>query len=295
MLLALALVLATDTTVTRPVIVAPAETVSVSIHGTGRTVVFLPGLFGCAFGFRQVTPPLVAAGYRTVVIEPLGVGRSTRSRNADYSLAAQAVRVAAALDSLGIEDAILVPHSVSGGIAFRIAARRPDLVAGIVSLEGGPIEEGTTSGFRFFMRFARLIKLFGGEELIRNRVYASLHASSGNPDWVTSEVVEGYTADATRDLDATVDALQGMADAEEPYQLQPELAAIDNPVHLMLGGADHANGVPDGEIAMLQDVLTSFTVETVPEAGHFIFEEAPDAVVAAVQRLSAALGRPRAR
>src|SRR5215213_3303729 len=77
--------------------VAPAESLRVTAAGTGSVVVLLPGLFGSAFGYRHLLALLPAAGYRAVVIEPLGIGGSPRPRGADYSLTAQAERIAAAL------------------------------------------------------------------------------------------------------------------------------------------------------------------------------------------------------
>ncbi len=76
----LALVLAADTAAAFAVPVAPAESLWVSVSGSGEPVVLVPGLFGSGFGYRQLIPRLNHAGYRTIVVEPLGVGRSARSR-----------------------------------------------------------------------------------------------------------------------------------------------------------------------------------------------------------------------
>src|SRR5512142_3509731 len=74
---------------------APAESIHVVAAGAGQPLVLVPGLFGSVYGFRKIIPPLVAAGYRVIVVEPLGVGTSARPQRADYSLAAQSERVAA--------------------------------------------------------------------------------------------------------------------------------------------------------------------------------------------------------
>lgn len=292
-MLLLALLLVADTsTTTLCILVAPAETVAVAIAGQGEPVVFVPGLFGSAFGFRRVKPLFVEAGYQVVIVEPLGIGRSSRPRHADYSLTAQAARIAAVLDTLGIETAIVVAHSIGGSIAFRLAVQRPDLVAGIVSLEGGPAERATTSGFRFAMRFSRILRVFGGRDLIRSQVYQNLRASSGDASWVSEEVVDGYTAGAARDLDATIDAFKGMAESREPWTLVSTLARIMSPVRMLLGTARHKSGPRPEEITLLRDSLPSFAVDSVPDVGHFIFEERPEAVLGAVQRLDVALDSP---
>src|SRR2546426_1510347 len=63
--------------------VAPTESLSVETAGRGAPVVLIPGLFGSAFGFRKLVPLLVGAGYRTIVIEPLGVGASARPERSE--------------------------------------------------------------------------------------------------------------------------------------------------------------------------------------------------------------------
>src|SRR5205809_7873337 len=157
----LALALVADTVHTFSLALSPAESVAVTVTGTGDPVVLVPGLFGSAFGYRAVIPLLTDAGYRAIVVEPLGIGTSARPEHADYSLTAQADRVAAALDRLGVGDVIVVAHSVGAAIAYRLAYRRPDLVRGIVSLDGGPADAATTRGFRRAIQLAPGINVLG--------------------------------------------------------------------------------------------------------------------------------------
>jgi len=271
----------------RYVAVAPAESLRVTIEGAGAPVILVPGLFGSAFGFRRVVPLFVEAGWRTIVVEPLGVGGSARPERADYSLTAQAARVAAVLDSLGVRHAVLVAHSVGGSIALRLAVARPDLVAGIVSLEGGPAEAAATPGFRRAMSFAPWIKLFGGMRLIRGQIHRYLAAASGDPAWVTDEVVAGYTAGAAADLGATLKAFIGMAAAREPQALRPRLAEVRCPVRLLVGAVPHQGAVPQRELDLLAAELPRFAIDSISGAGHFAHEERPEAVLEAVMHLRA--------
>src|SRR2546425_9077808 len=277
---------------------APAESVQVTVGGAGDPVVLIPGLFGSAFGYRSVLPRLVDAGYRTIVIEPLGIGASARPEHADYSLPAKADRVAAALALLGVSDAIVIAHSVGAAIAYRAPFRGPILVGAIVSLEGGPAEAATTRGFRRAIQLAPWIKLFGGTRLVRAKVRRGLIAASGDTTWVTDQVVDGYTAGAARDLDGTLKAYLAMAQARERERLAPHLGEIRCPVRLVVGTVGRGSGVSPEEVATLAGLLRSFAVDTVPGAGHFLYEEQPAAVVAAVNRLHAGdearLARPAA-
>jgi pimeloyl-ACP methyl ester carboxylesterase len=120
--------------------VAPAETLAVSVTGTGPVIVLLSGPIGSAYTWRHVIPALAAAGYQIVTIDPLGMGRSGRPRHADYTLEAQAERVRATLDTLQVASAVFAAHGVSGSIAMRLALGHPSRVAALVSIEGGPAE-----------------------------------------------------------------------------------------------------------------------------------------------------------
>ena len=269
--------------------VAPAESLSVEATGRGDPVVLIPGLFGSAFGFRKLVPLLVDAGYRAIVIEPLGVGASARPEKANYSLTSQADRIAAVLDSLHVRHALVLAHSIGGSEAFRLAYRRPDLVRALLSIEGGPTEKAITPAFKRALRLAPWIKLFGGIRLIRRKIRGMLMDSSGDASWVTDAVVLGYTAAAARDLDATIKAYLAMANAREPEQLAPHLSQIRCPVRLMVGGARHDGDVGVREVELLERTLPAFVLDSVPAAGHFIQEEEPGALLAGVARLKASV------
>ena len=269
------------------VVVAPAETMHVEVWpGTGRPVAVVPGLFGGAFTFRKVVPLLAAQGFRPIVIEPLGTGFSSRPPKADYSLAAQSHRLAAVLDSLNAGPVLVLAHSLGAAMAFRLAVDRPDLVRGIVSLEGGPTEEATTPVFRDAMRYVPWIKLLGGIKLIRHKIRGMLLDSSGDPSWVTDGVVLGYTLGEARDFDATLRAFLAMSRAREPAKLGPKLGDIACPVTLMVGTAHHDGDVPPQEISLLRQSLMSFAVDSQAGAGHYLQEERPAAVVAALEHLA---------
>jgi pimeloyl-ACP methyl ester carboxylesterase len=252
------------------------------VTGRGHPVVLIPGLFGSAFGFRRVVPLLAGAGYRVIVVEPLGIGSSARPGAGDYSLTAQADRIAAVLDTLAVRGVIVVAHSLGASMAYRLAYRRPDLVRAIVSLEGGPAEAAATPSFRRAMRFAPWIKWFGGIRRIRGKIRSSLVAASGDTSWVTDSVVRAYTAGAAADLDGTLRAFLRMAESREGERLAPHLGAIQCPVRLLLGTAPHQGGVPPGDVDELRAALPSLAIDSVPGSGHYIYEEQPQAVLEAV-------------
>ena len=283
--LLLAVGLAADSAHSLQVPVARGESLHVVTFGPGgrEPVVLIPGFFGSAFGFRKVVPLLAQAGYQPIVVEPLGTGFSSRPPHGDYSLSAQAHRIAAALDSLHVRHAWVIGHAVGGAMALRLAYTRPDLVAALVSLEGGPTEQVATPEFRSVARYIPWIKLLGGIKLIRRVLRSTLRASSGDTSWISDGVVFGYTAGTAANVDGTLRSYVAMAASKEHEPLQPHLGEITCPVRLVLGGARHDGGVAPEEVAELQREVRSFAVDTVPGAGHYLHEERPQAVLAVLE------------
>ncbi|MEO7138505.1 MAG: alpha/beta hydrolase [Gemmatimonadales bacterium] len=264
--------------------VAEGESLHVVRAGVGQPVVLLPGLFGCAFGFRHLLMQLPARGNRVTVIEPLAIGSSSRPEGANYSLTAQADRIAAALRALESQRVVLVAHSVSASIALRLAVRHPELVRAVVVLDGGPMETVATKGFRQAMSYAPWVKWMGGMKRLRPYIRRDLVASSADSSWLTDAVLQAYTAGAAADLDGTLKAYLRMSAAREPEKLAPRLHEIVIPVRLVVGGAAHRGGISKDQIELLGARLPRFVIDSVPDAGHYLFEEAPSAVVAAIGR-----------
>lgn len=279
-----------DTTaVVRDIPVARGEVLRTTSVGSGRPVVLIPGLFGAAFGYRRIVGPLAGLGYRAIVVEPLGFGWSAHPRRANYSLTAQTARVAAVLDSLGIRQALIIAHSTGASIALRLAYDRPDLVEGILSIDGGPAETAATPGLRRAMRFGGMLtKALLQPDAFRGEVRREIVANSSDTSWVTPEVVAGYTEGATADLSGAIDAWQGMAQSVESESLLARLGDCKVPVRLLLGAVPHQSGVGAEQITLLAQRLPDFSADSVPGSGQYIQEEQPEAVLAALEKLAAA-------
>lgn len=274
-----------------PAPLVAAESLAVEVSGSGEPVVMIPGLFGSAHAYRQLVRMLTENGYQAITIEPLGIGASARLKDADYSLTAQADRIAKVLDTLEVRKAVLVAHSVGGSITLRLAYRRPDLVRAVISLEGGPAEAATTSAFRRWLAFAPLGKLFNAEAIMQKMVYRDLVRSSADTAWITEELVRNYLAGDMVDFDATLDAYRGMARSEEPEMLRDRLGEIEAPVWLLIGCAKHKGGPSPEESALLDSLVPVLVIDSIPRAGHFIHEERPEAVLSAVVRATKTVSR----
>ncbi len=289
-LLALALIAAPATidSLDRRIAVAPAESLQVTAVGPvdGPAVIIVPGLVSPAYAFRKVLPPLAEAGVRAVVVEPLGVGRSSRPGNADYSHSAQAHRIATVMDSLGLKHAVVMGHATGTAVALRLALARPDLVKSLMLIEGGALESAAVPGVKKAIQFSFLVRLFAGRGKIKKEVKKGLIASSGDTTWVTDSVVEHYTDGPAGDMGAVLRALKGMNKSVEPDSLLPRLSQIQVPVLLMLGGAAHEGGPSPGRIRTLERHIKHLRQRIVYGAGLHIHEEQPDVVIEELLTLS---------
>lgn len=288
-LFTLALVASLDSGVVRHIEVAPGEILYTTVIGSGEPVVLIPGLFGGAFGYRKVIGPLVARGYRCIVVEPLGYGRSSYPERADYSFTAQTARVGRALESLGVENALLIANSTGASIALRLAVANPKMVRGILSIDGGPAESAGTPGMKKAFRMGSfLAKMAVDEGKLRHDVRREIVKNSGDTTWVTQSVIREYTAGQAADVDGAIDALRSMSKSKETGSLHDQLDEIHVPVRLLVGGVTHPSEVKQDERDLLAEKISDFEVESVPGSGQYVHEEQPDAVLKALGDLDQA-------
>lgn len=292
-LLGFALVAALDSGGVRDIEVAPGESLHTTSMGTGPPIVLIPGIFGAAFGYRMITGPLVERGYRCIVVEPLGFGWSSHPGKADYSFTAQTERVGRALDSLGVRDALVIAQSTGAAIAFRLAITRPELVRGLLSIDGGPAESAATPGMRHALRFGGfLTKLFVGPGKLRNDVRKQIILNSGDTTWVTDTLVRAYTAGQAADVDGSIDAFRRMSKSVESASLHDRLSECRIPVRLLVGTVTHPSGITPAERTLLAETLSDFAIDSVPGSGQYVHEEQPAAVLEALGRLADAARVP---
>jgi pimeloyl-ACP methyl ester carboxylesterase len=177
---------------------------------------------------------------------------------------------------------------------LRLALCDPARVRGIVSIEGGAVETQGTPGMQRGLAVAGVVlRLFPSQGFLRWRLRNHLEAVSGGREWITRDVVEGYLAPIRERIPATVAAYRAMASAAEPTPLAPRLRGLSMPLLLLLGDAPHVGGPDALEVASLSGGLPQLQVQRVPDVGHLVHEERPDAVVAAVGRLRGAIAARR--
>jgi pimeloyl-ACP methyl ester carboxylesterase len=100
-------------------------------QANGRTVVLLHGKNFFGAYWESTLRALTAEGYRVVVPDQLGFGRSSKP-HIHYSFHTLASLTKGLLDSLGVKKAAVVGHSMGGMLATRFALMYPDVTTHLV-------------------------------------------------------------------------------------------------------------------------------------------------------------------
>lgn len=98
----------------------------------GPAAILLPGMGAGAYVLAPQVRALRRLGYTTHVVELPGFGLAPPLRAADAHFARLAEHVIATARALGIERALLLGHSLGGGVALYVALMAPDLAERLV-------------------------------------------------------------------------------------------------------------------------------------------------------------------
>ena len=251
----------------------------------GHTVVLLHGNNFGGFYFKPVIDGLTAEGFRVIVPDQIGYGRSSKPI-APYNLNTQARNTWLILQHLKIAKAAVVGHSMGGMLAARFATQYPDAIERLVIYN--PI--GLTDG-----RFNRPMP--NVEDAYKNNLtttdYQSIRAGlsryvahnprAWNAEFETyTRVRYSWTLSADWPRLALVQALIGQMLYQDPVVY--DWAHIQVPT-LAFGGADD---MLLGTAAAFQERM-AYLARTIPNGngkllllpglGHVPHLEAPDTVV----------------
>ena len=106
--------------------------------GDGPPVVLLHGLASTC-RIWDLTAPIMARDLSVIAVDQRGHGDSGKPENG-YDFTSVGADVAALLEGRGIERPVLVGHSWGADVALELATARPELLQGIVFVDGGTID-----------------------------------------------------------------------------------------------------------------------------------------------------------
>jgi len=98
----------------------------------GKTVILLHGKNFCAAYWEQTAADLSKDGYRVIMPDQIGFGKSSKPTNIQYTFQMLAQNTRAVLDELKITKVTVLGHSMGGMLATRFALIYPDVVEKLV-------------------------------------------------------------------------------------------------------------------------------------------------------------------
>lgn len=264
---------------------------STSMHyveaGAGQPVVFLHGNPTSSYLWRSVLAHADLGPRRAVAVDLIGMGGSGKPP-IEYHLAEHVEHVAALLDALALDDVVLVGHDWGVAIALEYLRRHPARVAAVAFMEGHLRPLPDWSGIDPV--FQRIRTPGVGERMVLEENFflnALLPAATRRP--LTPADLAAYrrpypTPQSRRPL---LQWARQIPIAGEPGVVATQMArswaaftASRVPKLLLHGGAGVVLTVD--KIALCRSELPALAVADLGDAGHFLPEDRPAELAAAL-------------
>jgi epoxide hydrolase 4 len=256
--------------------------------GTGPLVLLLHGFPEFWYSWRHQIPALAAAGFRVVAPDLRGCNRSEKPPGvAAYRMERLVGDVAGLIAACGAQRASLVGHDWGGAVAWAVAARRPEAVERLAVLNAPHPSRFLAVARRrprqlarsWYMAFFQLPWL--PERVTRARGYAGLRRSlarAANPGTFTTDDLDRYV-EAFRQPGAVsggINYYRAMGRSLRPARsAAARRSRVQAPVLVIWGERDRFL-LP--ELADPGRHAPNARVVRLPDAGHFVHQDAPEAV-----------------
>ncbi len=256
-------------------------------EGDGPPVLLLHGEPTSSYLWRNVIPPLVAAGRRAVAPDLIGFGRSDKPADIGwYSYDRHVASIANLVEALGLGGMTLVVHDWGGPIGLRFAVEHEELVDRLVILDTGI--GGGRPPSDTWLRFREVVRAMGPAidpvRLIESGTVNGLdddaRAAYAEP-FPTPESKAGVLA-----FPELVPAEPDHPNTEPMNRVRDALRSWTKPTLVVWGAEDAA--LPPALAHGFTELIPGAGEPVVVEgAGHFLQEDRPDEVAAAIVRFLA--------
>ena len=253
----------------------------------GRTVVLLHGRNFPSSYWAPVIKTLVDAGYRVVVPDQIGFGKSSKPQG-DLHFDTLARNTIALLDHLQIAKADVVAHSLGGMLGVRIARAYPDRVGHLVLAAPIGLED-----YRLYVPPTPTEKIQENEDKLTAEGYRKQLQTNYSPrippDQITPFIDARFNIKGSSEYPRWLRAFVNSAQMIYREPVVHEIPLVTLPTLFIMGADDHnAPGRPNAPEALrpkmghnaelaqsLAAKMPDARAEVIPAAGHLVFLDAP--------------------
>jgi pimeloyl-ACP methyl ester carboxylesterase len=259
------------------------QTDGVSLHyeqeGLGKPLVLLHGLPTSYLLWRNIAPALTY-GNTVYTLDLMGFGLSEKPQNLTYSLDTYVGQLGKFLENFHLDNPILVGHDIGGVIAATYALRNPDKVRKLVLMDAPLYSAAPPLAVRL-LRTRVIGDLFTGDWFLQR----FLRGGVVKPAAMTDTILNDYLKPYHDDPGARVALLKSVRELNlRPLlegEIQANLGKIRVPTLIMWGSDDPY--VPLDFAKKLKDDIPNSELYVVLQSGHYIQEERPEDVRAALK------------
>lgn len=243
------------------------------ILGQGPPLILVHGTPWSSFTLRHLARAL-ADDFRVHIFDLLGYGQSDQSEN-DVSLGVQNRLMSALIDFWELDSPLVIGHDFGGTTVLRTHLLDKVDFSKIVLIDPVAVSPW---GSPFFRHVREHEAAFAGlpdyihEAVVR--AYVRSAAFSPMPEATLDGIVAPWTGDAGQ---AAFYRQIAQADSAYTDEIQDRYASIKRPVLILWGEED--TWIPPDKGRRLNRMIPGSTLTEIPEAGHLVIEERPDALL----------------
>ncbi len=254
----------------------------------GPPVVFIHGIPTSPRLWRHVVPGV--QGARSLAWEMVGYGASIQEGwEHDISVAKQADYLASWMREVGLESAFLVGHDLGGGVAQILAVRRPELVRGLVLINSICYDSWPIPSVKAMGAMGYVVERVPNSAF--RLVYSTfLHRGHGDRARAKESIEEHWPYYERAGGAAAMIRQVRSLDVNDTLAIADQIPNLDLPARLVWGVADAFQKIGYGY--RLAHELGA-PMERIEDGKHFVPEDHPEQVAAAVNELLEQTARDR--
>ena len=249
-----------------PVATAPAFTptsFTVDVKGHGPAIVLVPGL-ACPGSVWDGTVAHWGGRYETHVLTLAGFAGQAAMADSSTPSATAADEIIRYIRDRKLDHPIVIGHSMGAFIAYRVAAKAPDLIGKLVAVDGAPAFPGDAAANAKMGAEFRDKLVAGSDADFEQQTRAIFGSMSAHPERMTAIIDAVVRSDKRTFANAFAEMMS--------TDLRPELPKITAPTLVVVSDGDFGK-----VIVKMDETIPHHESETLAGTRHFVMIDDPDA------------------